>query len=67
MTDKNLSLKPIPCPVCKKEFIPEIDVLIPGYRGKMIRPHGCGENMPFRVYPVDPEKVAIWETLRNGR
>ena len=61
--DYGISLEAIECPACKKKFEPSVPLALPGYRGLSVPSHGCGENNPFRVVPID-EKLEIWETLR---
>lgn len=54
-----ISTKPIACPVCYKEFEPNIPIALNGYRGLIVEDHGCVEEMPFRVVPIG-EELKLW-------
>ncbi len=59
-----ISLENLECPTCKKYFKPDTSIAFKGYRGVTLSNHGCGINMPFRVVPIDKEKIEFWELLR---
>lgn len=59
-----IQIEALECPECKNKFEPTLPIAFKGYRGLILADHGCGENMPFRVVPVDDAQLAIWESLR---
>lgn len=59
-----LSLTPIPCPKCKKEFIPTIPIAIKNYRGLKAKLHKCGKRyQAFRVVPIGKQEIKFWKNI----
>lgn len=58
-----ISLDEIKC-LCGASFVPSVPIAMKGYRGLTLEDHGCGANIPFRIVPIDEEKLALWNILK---
>lgn len=63
-----ITLTPIECRKCKKLLELKIPIASKKYRGLKcdINDHECGEEYtPFRVVPIDPETIALFNSIKE--